>query len=240
MAVAQSFAPLVDLIYPPRCPLCGEAIAAQEGLCLECWSKLVIPGEPACQTCQLPLAGGGDRCETCISSPPRHAGITAGAIYNDTARELVLGFKRGGKIALAPMLARLIAARLPQLEGDWIVVPVPLHRWRLWKRGFNQSALLGREVAQLIDANLLVDGLQRTRATPSLGGLGKRERREALKGAIVSNPARANRLQGARVLLVDDVLTSGATSEACIAALKTSGAAQVRVACFARRADEMV
>jgi len=150
----------------------------------------------------------------------------------------VLNFKHGRRIALAPMLARLIAARLPVLEGDWLAVPVPLHRWRLWRRGFNQSALLAREVAGLAGTGVLVDGLLRTIPTPPLGGLGRVQRAQALRGAIAANPRRAAMLKGANIVLVDDVLTSGATSGACVTALRQAGARQVKIACFSRVLDE--
>lgn len=211
MLLKQAFAPLVDLIYPPRCPLCGDAIAAQDGLCTPCWATLEIPAD---------LPG---------TSP-----VTAATIYNDPARQLVLNFKHGGKIALSRMMARQINARLGVLEGDWLAVPVPLHRLRLWQRGFNQSALIARELVQLSGARLLVDGLLRPKRTPSLGGLGRKQRAEVLKGAITLNPKRVEQIKDARVLLVDDVLTSGATTNACIAALNKAGAAKVHVACFAR------
>jgi len=172
--------------------------------------------------------------------PPKHDGIAAGTLYTDSARKLVLSFKHGGKIALAPMLARLIIARLPELEGEWLAVPVPLHRFRLWKRGFNQSALLAREISKMTSATLLVDGLVRTRATPALGGLGKAKRAETLKGAITINARRRHLLQGTNILLVDDVLTSGATSNACVSALKQAGADKVVIACFSRVLDEAI
>lgn len=210
MLLQQAFAPLVDLIYPPRCPLCGEGIAAQRGLCGTCWATLEIPQSEA------------------------GSGVTAATIYNDTARQLVLNLKHGRKIAMAAMMARQIAARLPELDGEWLVVPVPLHRMRLWQRGFNQSALIGRELANVRDLSFLVDGLVRPKRTSSLGGLGKAERAKVLKGAISANPARRDRLKDAQVLLVDDVLTSGATSNACIAALKQAGVRKVHVACFSR------
>ncbi|QZH74845.1 MAG: ComF family protein [Erythrobacter sp.] len=240
--LAETFAPLVDLVYPPRCPLCGEGLAAQKGLCVDCWAKLAIPGEPCCAMCQRPFPDGseldGMTCGPCMESPPKHDGIAAGTLYNDTARQLVLNYKHGRRIALAPMLARLIAARVPVLEGEWLAIPVPLHRWRLWRRGFNQSALLAGEVAKLTGSQVLVDGLVRTRATPTLGGLGRMQRAKALKGAIAVHPRRVAQLKGANVLLVDDVLTSGATSGACVAALTKAGAAKVRIACFSRVLDE--
>ncbi|HEY6815889.1 MAG TPA: ComF family protein [Croceibacterium sp.] len=242
MTLAEATAPLVDLVFPPRCPSCGESIAAQDGLCTNCWSELAIPGEPACALCQRPFVGAamaeGSVCAACLADPPRHDGIAAATLYNDASRKLVLAFKHGRKIALAPMLARLIAARLPDTEGEWLVVPVPLHPLRLWRRGFNQSALLAREIARLRGATLLVDGLVRRKRTPVLGGLGKAARARALSGAIAARPRCRAGLKGASVILVDDVMTSGATSDACVGALKRAGAARVVVACFARVLDE--
>ena len=242
MKLAEAFAPLVDLVYPPRCPACGEAIATQEGLCAGCWADLAFPGEPACVRCQRPFGSAvvaeGAICAPCLADPPRHDGIAAGTLYNDASRKLVLAFKRGRRIALAPMLARIAAARLPELEGEWLVVPVPLHPWRLWRRGFNQSGLLAREIARLRGQEVLVDGLVRRKPTPTLGGLGRAARARALSGAIAVNPRRARRLAGANVVLVDDVMTSGATSDACVRALKRAGAGRVVIACFARVLDE--
>lgn len=192
--------------------------------------------------CQRPLDGAADDgrslCAPCLANPPRHDGITAGTLYNDASRQLVLALKHGRKIALAPMMARLIAARLPLLKGEWVAIPVPLHRRRLWHRGFNQSALLARELAKLSGLQILVDGLVRTRATPPLGGLGRKDRSAALGGAIAVRASRGERIAGAQMLLVDDVMTSGATSDACARALRQAGAARVRIACFARVLDE--
>jgi ComF family protein len=237
----QALAPVIDLIYPPRCPLCGAGLAAQGGLCSDCWAELVIPGEPACSSCQRPFGRGvpdGAICAPCLADPPRHDGIAAGTLYNEASRKLVLAFKHGRRIALARLLAGLVAARLPSLEGEWLAVPVPLHRRRLWQRGFNQSALLAAELSRRTDARLLVDGLIRRKATPTLGGLGRKARARTLSGAIALNPRRAADLKGAQVLLVDDVMTSGATSDACVSALKRAGAAKVVIACFARVLDE--
>jgi ComF family protein len=246
MPLAETLAPVVDLIFPPRCPLCGEGLAVQVGLCASCWGELVIPGEPACAACQRPLpdlmGGAGTAgeavCAPCMADPPRHDGIAAGTLYNEASRRLVLSFKHGQRIALAPMMARLIAAKLAFVDPDWLVVPVPLHRWRLWRRGFNQAALLAREIAKAHGAVLAIDMLERRKATPTLGGLGRKARSRTLSGAIGVDARRAPSLRGAKVVLVDDVLTSGATSDACVSALKRAGAERVVVACFARVLDE--
>ena len=237
-----SLAPLVDLVFPPRCPACGEGTAEQAGLCPECWSGLVIPGEPCCNLCQRPfgsdISGPGAVCGPCLSDPPKHDGISAGTLYNDASRKLVLALKHGHRISLAPMMARLAAAQLPDSGDAWLVVPVPLHRWRIWKRGFNQAALLAREIARLKSLEIVVAGLVRRKPTPSLGGLGKRARSKALSGAIAANPTAIEKIRGRDIILVDDVLTSGATSEACVKALRKAGARKVVICCFARVLDE--
>lgn len=241
MSLAKVLSPVVDLVFPPRCPLCGEGLAAQAGLCPTCWAGLVLPGEPSCSLCQRPFPDyvlPGSICAPCLAEPPRHDGIVAATLYNPVSRRLVLSFKHGGRVALARLMARLMAARLQQMGPGWLVVPVPLHRWRLWRRGYNQAALLARAIARERQAELLVDGLVRRKATPSLAGLGRKARARALSGAIAVAPRGKNRFDGADVVLVDDVLTSGATSSACVAALKRAGARRVVIACFARVLDE--
>ncbi|MDP4575200.1 ComF family protein [Qipengyuania sp. G39] len=242
--LAESLAPVVDFIYPPRCPACGESVGEQGGLCHACWNELVIPAEPNCSLCQRPFGENGPEhgaiCAPCFADPPFHDGIAAGTLYGETARKLILALKHGRRIALAPILARLIAARIPEGEAreNRIIVPVPLHRQRLWQRGYNQGALLGRELEKLGHGKLIVDALVRTRPTPSLGGLGAKARKKVLSGAIAINPKAKVGLDGANVLLVDDVLTSGATSSACVKVLKRAGARAVRIACFARVLEE--
>ncbi|MBV7259959.1 ComF family protein [Erythrobacter crassostreae] len=240
--IADGLKPIVDLVYPPRCPLCGDAVADQGGLCADCWRQLEVPGEPACSACNRPMGDttvkGYERCFVCEADPPMHDGIHAATLYNDASRKLILTYKHGRKIALARLLARLIATKIPDSGDDLpLLVPVPLHRWRLWTRGFNQAALLAQELAKLGKGQVLVDGLIRRKRTPSLGGLGQRERERALRGAISVRSSRARVIAGRDVILVDDVLTSGATSNACVEAIRGAEAKSVRVACFARVVD---
>ncbi len=180
-----------------------------------------------------------DQCFECTNDPPRHSGVIAATIYNDASRKLILTFKHGGKIALAPLLGQLLATRMP-IDPDCdppLLIPVPLHRWRIWKRGFNQAALLANDLAKRGKGDVLVDGLVRRKQTPSLGGLSQEERNKALEGAIAVRRGARAQIAGRAIILVDDVLTSGATSSACVGALLDAGAANVTIACFARVAS---
>jgi ComF family protein len=181
----------------------------------------------------------GAICAACLAAPPRHDGIAAATLYNDASRQLVLALKHGKRIGLAGTMARLIALRLPEPEHQWLIVPVPLHRWRIWGRGFNQAALLAREAASIRGHELAVDALLRTKATPSLGGLGRKARARALGGAIAVNPARVAMIRDRDIILIDDVLTTGSTSKACVSALKKAGAGRVVIGCFARVLSEL-
>lgn len=219
---------------PPRCPGCGEPVAEDHRFCAACWDGLRFLGPPWCDGCQRPFAydrGEGARCAACLADPPRHAGVRAAVAYGPVAGALAVRLKHGGRIGLAETMARAMLRTLP--AGD-LLVQVPLHRSRLWRRGFNQASLIadaiGRATGLPRDHRLL----ERRRATQLLRGLGRRQRARAVQGVFaVPKTARA-RVRGRAVILVDDVYTTGATAGACVRTLLAAGAVSVTVLCWAR------
>lgn len=176
--------------------------------------------------------GPDARCADCLADPPAHAGIRAAIAYGEIARSVVLRLKYGKRTAFADTAARHMARLMP--DHTDVIVPVPLHRWRLWSRGFNQAALIGIALGKLTGTPCDVDSLTRRRATPMLRGLGKHARSKAVRGAFAIAPERRGRLRGKSVVLVDDVHTSGATTAACTAQLLRAGAVRVTILCWAR------
>ncbi|MDP9423939.1 MAG: ComF family protein [Pseudomonadota bacterium] len=222
---------LLDFALPPRCAGCGEVSDEVGAFCPPCWSNIEWLGNSGCNRCGLPLAGTEiDICGRCLAEPLKLDRIRAAVAYDDLPRSIALKLKYGRKVALARTMARYM---MP-LRGDWpadaIVVPVPLHRWRLWGRGFNQSALVARELARMWGLRTDVAALRRVKRTQPLKGLNHGQRRKAVAGAFKA----ASRFEGRTVILIDDVLTSGSTAEACARALRRAGAGQVELICWAR------
>ena len=226
---------VADLALPPRCPGCGAVTREAHRFCAGCWGSLRFLGPPWCAGCHAPFAfdrGEGALCGDCLARPPRHAGIRAAVAYGDVARHVALRLKYAGRTALAETVARPMARLLP--DDAELLVPVPLHRGRLWGRGFNQAALIATAIGRARGVPSDPFALERRRATPVLRGLGGRQRAAAVKGAFVVPDRRRARLRGKRVVLIDDVHTSGATVHACTAALLHAGAASVTILCWAR------
>lgn len=228
---------LLDLVLPPRCPACGIEVTAAAGLCAGCWSRLQLLAPPWCRSCGHPMpAAHAERplCQRCALAPPVLDRARAALRYDATSARLVLGFKRGGRLDGLPQFGRWMAQAGEELLAEAeLLLPVPLHRWRLAQRGFNQSALLAREIGRLVGLPWAPGLLERHRATTSQQGLGAEERLENITAAAF-RVRRPERLAGRRVVLIDDVLTTGATLTACAIVLRRAGAAQVDALALAR------
>jgi ComF family protein len=226
----------VAFALPPRCPGCGVVTSDDHRFCLECWLKLDFLGPPACASCGEPFEidpGEGARCGACLAHPPAIDGMVAAVAYGEIARKIALKLKYGGRPGLAETIARQMQ-RLVAPGEDVLIAPVPLHRWRIWSRGYNQSALIARALASRQGLPLALELLERKRATPILRGLGPAARAKAVRGAFAVPKHRQPDVVGRAVVLVDDVYTTGATANACAKALKRAGAGEVRLLCWAR------
>jgi ComF family protein len=238
MALLAPLARIADLALPPRCPGCGEVTAADHRFCADCWAELRFLGPPWCASCQLPFEfdrGEGAVCAECMAAPPPHDGVRAAVAYGAVAREVALKLKYSGRLACAQTMASAMARLLP--AGAELLVPVPLHRWRIWSRGFNQAALIAGALARASGVAADAELLRRVKATPVLRGLGPRGRAKAVAGAFALAPGAGEKLGGKMVVLVDDVHTSGATANACARVLKRAGAGKVILLCWARVLD---
>ncbi len=229
---------LFDLLLPPACPLCRtESPGLPHGsLCPECLSDIPLLGPSRCPRCALPYPatdGSAHLCEACLRSEPPFASVAAAGIYGGALRRAVHRFKYEGGVDLdRPLSALLARALLPTLCGvrPDLIVPVPLHRARLRERTYNQALLLARGVARQTGIDLAPRLLERILPTLSQQGLSSRQRRRNLRGAF----ALREKLDGERIVLIDDVLTTGATAHACSRVLLEGGAGEVVVAVLAR------
>ncbi len=230
---------LLNLVLPATCAACDSTVDAPGQLCAPCFTSLNFVAAPYCRSCGLPFAIQGEIiCATCQANPPPWQEARAALVYDGASRGLILTFKNADRTELAGTLAlHMERAGADLLAQADLLVPVPLHRWRLLRRRYNQSALLAAALARRTGRPTLPDALRRSRATRSLGGLPAAERAALLTGAITVRPGRTAALAGRRVLLIDDVLTSGATARACTLALLEAGAARIDVLVASRVAD---
>lgn len=228
----------LDTLLPPRCLTCEATVEGQRQLCSTCWSKLRFLSEPLCTCCGTPFqfeSAPGMLCAECIAEPPRFRKARAVLAYDDHSRDAILGLKHGDRTDAGPAFGAWLARAGAELtaEAD-ALVPVPLHRWRLFRRRYNQSSLLAFGAGHAGRLPVLPDALQRTRNTPTQGTRTRVGRYDNVRGAFRMRPGREERVRGKRLILVDDVMTTGATVEACAAVLLRAGAVHVDVLTLAR------
>lgn len=228
----------LDLVFPPHCPVCGIEVGGAGALCAACWDGIDFIEPPGCEACGLPFEfdlGAGALCGVCARRPPRFERARAALVYNRHSRKLIIDFKHGDRTDRAPVYGRWLARAGRELIDDAdIIAPVPLHPTRLFSRRYNQAALLAHALARECGKTVVPDLLIRRRRTPSQGRLGAAERRRNVRGAFEINRAWKTRLGDKRVLLIDDVMTTGATVGASAEALKLAGAGAVDVLTLAR------
>lgn len=232
----------LNVALPPLCPAC-RGLVGENGLCASCWAKLSFIAPPYCERLGIPFAydpGPGMLSMQALANPPAYQRARAAVRYDDIARKLVHALKYGDRIELAPLMGRWIArAGHELLSNADALVPVPLHWRRLWMRRFNQSMLLAKAISYASGVPIAETALKRVKATVQQVGLSKTERAQNVQGAFRVPPESKAAVKGRRLILVDDVLTSGATSDACARALLRAGAANVDVLVFARVVDSL-
>ena len=230
----------LNAALPPLCPAC-RMLVHDAGLCAQCWGQLAFIAPPYCPRLGIPFAcdpGPGILSMQAIADPPAYGRARAAVRYDDVARKLVHAFKYGDRLDLAPTLGRWMARAGHELLGEAdALVPVPLHWRRLWTRRFNQSAALATEISSAGNLPVAHAALKRVKATAQQVGLSRSERAANVQGAFRVPPGARAEVAGRRVVLIDDVLTSGATLDACARALLRAGAAQVDALVFARVVD---
>jgi ComF family protein len=231
-ATSRLFRFVLDFGLPARCGGCGTIVDDVDSFCGGCWKELDFL-QGGCSICGLPLeATDAEVCGACLARPPRLDRIRAAVAYGEISRSIALRLKYGRKVGLARTMSRYMRPLLGELPSQAVLVPVPLHRTRLWRRGFNQSALVARELSKRTGLPVAMDALKRVRATPPLKGLNMNQRRRTVAGAF--RPSGSIDLRGRTVILVDDVMTTGSTANACARILKRAGAERVDLVSWAR------
>lgn len=236
--VRQALRGVLGFVLPPRCLACGEAVESVGALCVGCWTRLRFLSPPQCAACGYPFeydAGDGTLCGVCVRERPAFDRARAVLVYDDASRDLLVAFKHGDRTDAAGAYGAWMARAGAELLRDAdLVAPVPLHRLRLLYRRYNQSALLAQAIATASGRAFAPDLLARIRNTPSQGRMSVVERERNVRGAIAVRRHRKAAVAGKRVLVIDDVLTTGATAGACARALRRAGARAVDVLTLAR------
>lgn len=237
----DSFNRIIDFILPPRCIVTGEIVDAQGMLSATAWRELNFIAQPQCIRCGIPFEFVEETdiqdsvCGACMKYPPRYNKARAALVYDDASRDIILGFKHGDQTQSAPCFVPwLNQAGNEFLEAADFLIPVPLHRLRLLKRRFNQSALMVKYLAENLKIPFILNGLERVRSTPVQGYLHAKDRKKNVKNAFRVPPDIIERIRHKNIVLVDDVYTTGATVDECTKALLKNGAGTVDVLTLAR------
>jgi ComF family protein len=229
---------VIDALLPPLCLACRKPVVDPDALCPLCWSGLQFIERPFCERLGIPFGfdlGTGALSAEAIANPPVFNRARAAVVFGGTARTLIHGLKYRDRIELSQFIGRMMVRGGSDILGEAdVLIPVPLHRWRLFMRKFNQSAVLAQVVGRTTGIKVELTALERIRATPPQVGLSGRIRHENVRGAFRVTDAGRIRIAGRRVVLIDDALTTGATISAATRALKRAGAANVDVLTFAR------
>jgi ComF family protein len=235
-----ALATLADLLLPPVCIACRKRVRAHGLLCGDCWTKIDFIAPPLCERLGVPLpydTGSPSLSAAAIADPPVYDRARAAARYSSTMRELIQSFKYGDRHEGVPLFGRWMASAGAELLADAdMILPVPLYRSRLWSRRFNQSAMLAQAVGRLTGVPVDCFLLARVKRTPAQVGLSAAQRRKNVAGAFRVTAAKGA-LRGRRIVVVDDVITTGATAEACARVLKRAGAARVDILALARAVE---
>ena len=234
---------VIGALYPPQCITCDALVATDFGLCGDCWRETPFISGCVCAKCGCPVPGDAEDmtviCDDCLRVARPWSQGRAAMLYRDNARKIVLALKHGDRMELArPAAAWLARAAEPLIRPETVVVPIPLHWWRLIRRRYNQSALLSAALARVARLDHCPDALVRPRNTGSQEGRDREARFANMEGAIRLHPKRGHWIKGRPILLVDDVMTSGATLAAAAEACLAGGAAEVSVLTLARVAKE--
>ncbi|MFW2545455.1 ComF family protein [Primorskyibacter sp. 2E107] len=238
MSWAQRMQSVVQMVYPPRCLSCGGMVGEDFGLCTECWKETPFIAGLCCDLCGRGLSGRSDRqeiCDDCLTVARPWDRGRAALSYEGRARRIVLALKHGDRHDIARPAAQWMArVTRPIVEADTLIAPVPLHIGRHLRRRYNQSALLAAALGRVLDREFVPDLLRRDSPTPMLRGRSYAERFDILSGRLSVTPRHEVLVRGRSVLIVDDVMTSGATLAAAAEACLASGANAVFVSVLAR------
>lgn len=231
------FNKIIEFLFPPACPMCDTPVSIHGELCAECWSSIDWIEYPYCVKCGYPFAsdlelGGAALCPNCASGACELDWIRSACVYDSASRAAMLPFKHGGRIRYARFMSRAMIWSLRDIDIDIdIVMPVPLASRRLFKRGYNQATLLARPIARAMGLPLDLDSVHR-KYRPDMGHKNARQRAENIHGVFsVKNPSR---IRGRKILLVDDVMTTGATFSEMRRVLIRAGASAVYGVTFCR------